>query len=132
MLRFAHPTKHTYFTLSLVFRGQVKRWGILWRPLSVPLKHTTRVLHAVVRLHNFVRLEQDDAPDFPGQPAMTANNTLEDELWATPAVGASGAYASSVARNEVLRYITRKNLRRPDHNIARNNAQNAQGATSQA
>lgn len=99
----------------------MRQWGILWRPLSVPLKHTTRVLHAVVRLHNFVRLEKDDAPDLPGQPAMTESNTLEDEAWATPAVGGSGAHASSVARNEVLRYITRKNLRRPAHNIERNN-----------
>lgn len=75
---------------------------------------------------------KDDAPNLPGQPAMTENNTLEDEAWATPAVEASGADATSTARNEVLRYITRKNLRRPAHNIERNNTQNARHAASQA
>lgn len=110
----------------------MRQWGILWRPLLVPLRHTTRVLHAVVRLHNFVRLGKDDAPDLPGQPAMLENNTLEGDAWATPAVGASGADATSTARNEVLRYITRKNLRRPAHNIERNNTQHAQHAASQA
>ncbi|CAM9724020.1 unnamed protein product, partial [Hapterophycus canaliculatus] len=40
--------------IEQAFGIMVRQWGILWRPLSVPLKNTTRVLNAVVRLHNFV------------------------------------------------------------------------------
>lgn len=102
---------------------QVKTWGILWRPLGVPLRHSQRVLHAIVRLHNFVRRERDDAPVTVGQLGMNTNGSLTDEAWYPPASGGAGAAATSTSRNMVVADILRRGLQRPAHKVTRNNTE---------
>lgn len=101
---------------------QVKTWGILWRPLAVPLKHQTRVLHSIGRLHNFLRRLNDDPPEAPGQPGIV-NGILEDQVWKPPMTpgGGRAAAASSNTRNEIVETIARRGLRRPAHNVAEDN-----------
>jgi hypothetical protein len=45
--------------IEMSFGLLVARWGILWRPMRVSLRHVPHVVHAVVRLHNLCIRKQD-------------------------------------------------------------------------
>ena len=59
---------------------QVRRWGILWRPMEVGLRKFEKVVNAVVRLHNFCRDRKIDVPsDDVGSVVRPTDVTFDDE-----------------------------------------------------
>ena len=54
-----------------MFRMLINRWGILWKPLRVPLPKCSRVVIVCMKLHNFI-LDN-------GNPVVPSAIELEDE-----------------------------------------------------
>ena len=49
--------------IEMAFARFVRRWGILWRPLQMPLRYQPRVLLCLMQLHNFCIDEKDVQPE---------------------------------------------------------------------
>ena len=61
----------------------VARWGILWRPLRVRLKHQPCLIKCLCKLHNFCIEEKERAPPLsgpPGTPPPMAETHAETEF----------------------------------------------------
>lgn len=66
----------------------IRRWGILWRPLSVMHKRRVDIIGACIRLHNFLiteRLGQDPTPEVPLEfPMCAAHAEVVPGTWEVP------------------------------------------------
>ena len=77
-----------YFLSQLCIRIEnafallVGRWGILWRPLHVRLKHQPKIIKCLCKLHNFCIDEKERGPPLSGPggtpPAVATTRTEEE------------------------------------------------------
>ena len=59
---------------------QVRKWGILWRPMEVGLRKFEKVVNAVVRLHNYCRDRKIKVPsDHVGYVVWPTDVTFDVE-----------------------------------------------------
>jgi hypothetical protein len=61
----------------------VRRWGILWRPLNVPLKNQPNLIMRLFKLHNYCIDEKERCPPILGPtgiPPFGANVHTEDQF----------------------------------------------------
>lgn len=98
---------------------QVRTWGVLWKPLEVPLGRTAPVVHAAIRLHNFLRDHRLDPVPMSSQPSMNPDGTLNDNVWATPSSKRPPGTQSQLRENMKIE-IAARTLMRPAENVRRN------------
>ena len=58
---------------------QVRRWGILWRPMEVGLRKFENVVNAVFRLHNFCRDRKIKVPEEDVGSVVRPTGVMFDE-----------------------------------------------------
>ena len=80
---------------------------------------TAAIIHATVRLHNFVRRRRADNFEVPSGPARDEEGILLGDIFRPPPSGRPVATAS-VLRENVRREIAVRILVRPIHNVERN------------
>lgn len=110
---------------------QVRRWGILWRPMEVRLEKFEHVVNAIVRLHNFCRDRKVDVPTEnvgsaipPPEVTFDEDGLISSDYFETVPARA-GRPVKDQAKVSEPRETIRKELEvagyaRPEHNIARN------------
>jgi DDE superfamily endonuclease len=81
---------HNFFALQLriwiemAFGMMQKKWGILWRPLVVPLEKIKYIVEVIARLHNYCiderLLETGGTVDLVVEANITGHGTFEEAL----------------------------------------------------
>lgn len=110
---------------------QVRRWGILWRPMEVRQKKFEHVVDAVVRLHNFCRERKVKVPtEDVGGVTIPAGVTFDKDCvvigdYFNTVPVRSGRRAKdqvgvSKPREDIRRELEITGVARPEHNVARN------------
>ncbi|CAN0512809.1 unnamed protein product [Ectocarpus sp. 12 AP-2014] len=104
--------------IEQTFGIMMKQWPILWRPLQVPLRHTSSVVHAATRLHNYLRRCRSVL--VPGTAKfMNDDGTIRSNRWATPSSRRPPA-TTSQTRENIREDIRERTLLRPAENVQRN------------
>ncbi|CAN0168128.1 unnamed protein product [Pylaiella littoralis] len=96
----------------------MKQWPLLHRPLQVPLRNTAGVVHAITRLHNYLRGCRNEPPSSSAR-FFNEDGTISSNRWATPSSGRPPA-ATSQTREDIRQDIRERTLVRPAENVARN------------
>lgn len=125
----AHPPT---FPSAVGTKRQVRRWGILWKPLEVQLERVSHVVNAVVRCHNFCRSRVVSVPrdnievTVPASVQFNDNGTISNDFFEpSPGVGGrnfGNQAAISVPREGIRTRLEFEGIVRPRHNIERNRA----------
>jgi DDE superfamily endonuclease len=98
----------------------VGRWGILWGPLKIPLRHQPVLIKAICCLHNFCIDEGDIKPS--GNPTRSSfspqivardeNGVLVDSTWSTRFQFQRNTTCTSL-RDDLVSFIESEGLERP-------------------
>lgn len=109
---------------------QVRRWGILWRPMELRLVKFEHTVNAIVRLHNFCRNHKVDVPTQdvgvlrPADVTFDGDGLISNDFFETDP-GRTGRPAKDQAkisrpRERIRHQLEVAGFARPAHNIARN------------
>ena len=106
-------------TIERAFGLLVGRWGVLWRPLRVPLHRQARLILALCKLHNFC-LDENPAVYAEVNPAETlSRNAQERRVFETQFAFQRGMDGWTT-RRAITDRIANLNLQRPQYNLDRN------------
>ena len=127
-LHIFYPSKESFnfwhsplrITIERAFGIFVQRWGILWKPLQVPLHHSLAIVQALVRLHNFVNihsvatLHTKYTP--PAEAEVDEGGRLRSNAWrenARPFPDVGGYTVGNLLREKIKEKIEQFNLMHP-------------------
>ena len=114
------------------FGIMVGRWQILKRPLQLKLSNVPPLVHACMRLHNFIINENDtfvvtikQDQNTYGSRCVNSNGypetVLEDTPWVTEELEqCANVPGNSTLRNLLVQFVKDRGLERPKHNQERN------------
>ena len=107
-------------TIERAFGLLVGRWGVLWRPLRVPLRRQARLILALCKLHNFCLDENAAVYAEPTLVEQRSRDAQEQRVFETQFAFQRGQDGWTT-RRAITDRIANLNLHRPQYNLDRNN-----------